>query len=157
MPLIPCVSTQPSHDCATLRGKPGEVGPVGPKGKPGSFARAIMLCSAYTPTAVGADTAEVTIPQTHGLSGTFTVARIVLRVSVAGGEPAIVIEKSIGAGAFSPVTVGSVALDDGDYEAVSTTPVADVASGNKIRFNVTELGTATDWTIIVELEEDESE
>jgi len=117
----------------------------------------VMLSAGYTPTATGGDVVEVPVPY-HGdgtSSVTWNVRRINFRVKTAGGSPAISIEVSTGTGAFSATTVGSVTLSSGAYEGSQTSgfTTSTVASGNKLRFNATALGTATNWTITIELEE----
>ncbi len=80
---------------------------------------------------------------------TWNVRRIDFRVNVAGGAPAITVEKSTASTAFSSASVGTVTLGSGAYEGNNTSSLGTVASGNKLRFNVGTLGTATGWTIEV--------
>jgi hypothetical protein len=108
----------------------------------------ITLCEAFTPAGTGADTAEVTIP---GVGLSFTLSSIKLRVNAAGGAPAITIEKSTIAGIFTPTGIGTLTLSGGGYEGNQTAGLGSVNSGDKIRFNVGDLGTATGWTITVEM------
>jgi hypothetical protein len=112
-----------------------------------------MLCEAYTPVITGADVGEVMIP--YASDGTtvltWNVRRITLRVQTAGGAPVVVIEKSTASGAFSAATVGTLTMGSGNYEVSNTTSLGTVASGDKIRFNVTTLATAQAWTITVEI------
>lgn len=113
----------------------------------------VFLCAAFTPTATGGDTAEFTVPYSVDgtTSVTWTLRRVTLRVQTAGGAPAVTIEKSTATGAFSATSVGSVTMGGGNYEVSSTSSLGTVASGNKLRFNPTALGTAANWTISVEM------
>lgn len=116
----------------------------------------LTLCSAFTPAGTGADIAEIVVPynpKDGTTSVTWTVRRIDFRVNVAGGAPAITVEKYTGTGAFSATTVGTVTLGSGAYEGETHSGLGTVASGNKLRFNVGTLATATGWTIEVLLEE----
>jgi hypothetical protein len=114
----------------------------------------VTLCAAFTPSGTGADTAEVVVPYSPRdgtTSVTWNVRRIDFRVQTAGGAPAVTVEKSTAAGAFSAATVGTVTLGSGAFEGSNTTSLGTVASGNKLRFNVGTLATAQNWTIQVEL------
>jgi hypothetical protein len=117
--------------------------------------RSMLLCTAYTPVATGSDGAEVMVPYSpaDGVTAlTWVVRRLVFRVSVAGGSPSVRFEKSSGTGAFSATTIGTVTLGSGAHEGVTTgSSLGTVTSGNKIRFNAVALGTATGWTVIVEI------
>jgi hypothetical protein len=113
--------------------------------------RVIVFCSAFTPAATGADTGEVTVPSNPSGSTTWNVAAIRLRVQTAGGAPSITIEASSAATAFVATTVGSVTLGTGDYEGITIAGLPTVTVGDKLRFNVIDLGTAQNWTIEVEL------
>ena len=118
--------------------------------------RALVLCAGYTPALLGADVAELTVPfDTNGLAPvTWNVVRVSLRVAVAGGSPAIQIEKSSETGLFDGSVVGEVVLASGAYEGAETDGLGQVESGDKLRFSVLDLGTATGWTVTVELTED---
>ena len=114
----------------------------------------LCLCSAYTPVSTGADVAEVTAPYdpADGVTSiTWNLRWIGLRVQTPGGAPAITVEKSTAVGAFSATNVGTVTLGAGAAEATATAGLGTVASGNKLRFNVGVLGTASNWTVLVEL------
>jgi hypothetical protein len=117
--------------------------------------RSMLLCAAYTPIATGPDVAEVLVPYSpaDGMSPlVWVIRRLVFRVSVAGGSPSVRFEKSSGTGAFSAATIGTVTIGSGAYEGVTTSPsLGTVTSGDKIRFNVLALGTATGWTVIAEI------
>jgi hypothetical protein len=54
-------------------------------------------------------------------------------------------------GAFSATTIGTVVLDSASYEGQTTGSLGSVNSGNKLRFNVSVLGAATNWTVITEI------
>jgi CCR4-NOT transcriptional regulation complex NOT5 subunit len=115
-----------------------------------------MLCSAYTPTATGEDAAEVSVPFSPlngGNSTSWTITRLSFRVKTAAAADSSVIdiEKSTDAGAFSATLVGSVTLNANSYENNTTGSLGTVNSGDKLRFNVTTLGTATNWTVITEI------
>jgi hypothetical protein len=116
--------------------------------------KSVVLCAAYTPTATGADTAEIEMPyDTNNSSLTFNILRILFRVQSGGGAPSIQVELYAGTGAFSPTTVGVVTLAGGANEGQITSgfTTATVASGSKLRFNVLTLATATAWTIQVDI------
>lgn len=113
-----------------------------------------MLCGAWTPLATGPDLVEAVVPYdpADGTTPvTWTLRRITLRVQTAGGAPAITIEKSTVAGAFSASSVGTLTMGSGDYEVSSTAALGTAASGDKLRFNVTTLATALNWTVEVEM------
>jgi len=120
------------------------------------YGRSVMLCSAYTPTATGEDAAEVSVPFSPlngGNSTSWTITRLSFRVKTAAAADSSVIdiEKSTDAGAFSATLVGSVTLNANSYENNTTGSLGTVNSGDKLRFNVTTLGTATNWTVITEI------
>jgi hypothetical protein len=117
----------------------------------------VTLCGAFTPAGTGGDAFEFTLPYspTDGTTSvTWNLRRITLRVNVAGGAPAVTIEKSTATGAFSATTMGSVTMGSGNYEVSATGGFSSstVASGNKLRMNPTALGTATGWTVTCEFE-----
>lgn len=114
--------------------------------------KSIVLCSAYTPTATGGDTAEVEVPYSVSAGSlTFTVLRILFRVQTAGGAPSISIEQSSGTGAFSPTTVGAVTLTSGANEGQVTSGLGTITSGTKLRFNALTLASAQNWTVQVDI------
>jgi len=120
-----------------------------------NLGRSIVLCSAYTPLITGADPAEVTIPYSvmDGFSIiSWNVKRLSFRAQLSESVSSVIdIEKSTGGGVFSPTTIGSVTLPAASYEGFTTGSLGTVVSGDKIRFNVTTLGTAQNWTIITEI------
>jgi hypothetical protein len=116
----------------------------------------MILCSAYTPSLIEPDAAEVSVPfdPIDGISSIdWNVKRISLRVQTPETvTSSIDIEKSSGPGVFSATTVGSLMLLSGSYEtAFASASLGTVTSGDKLRFNVTALGTAANWTIITEI------
>jgi hypothetical protein len=117
--------------------------------------RSIMLCSAYTPLISGPDIGEVPVPYSP-LDGTtsliYTVRRLVFRVQTSANDTSIIaIEKSTGTGGFSATTIGSVTLSSGSYEAYNTGSLGTINSGDKLRFNITTLGSAQNWITICEI------
>jgi hypothetical protein len=114
--------------------------------------RAVVLCTAFTPPVLGADSGEVVMPfATDGTSVNYSIKAIRLRVGVAGGAPAVTIEKSTGSGVFSASTVGTVTLSSGAYEGSNTTSLGTINSGDKLRFNVGTIASTQNWTVIVEI------
>ena len=114
----------------------------------------LCLCAAFTPLTAGPDAAEVAVPYdpADGVTSiAWTLRWIGLRVQTAGGAPAVTIEKSSGTGVFTPTSVGTVTLGAGASEAMATAGLGTVNSGDKMRFNVVALGTASNWTVAVEL------
>jgi hypothetical protein len=116
----------------------------------------VVLMEGYTPTGTGGDAAQVTVPYSP-VDGTtvlqFNVRRIDWRVSGVGTTSgSITVEKSTGTGAFSASTVGTLSLAAADHENNNTTSLGTIASGDKLRVNVTTLGDKTGWTIGVLLE-----
>ena len=120
------------------------------------YGRSMVLCSAYTPLSNGPDTAEVTVPfsPSDGITAVpWNVKRLSLRTQTSESiSSSIYFEKSIGNGVFSASYVGGVFLSGSLYESYNTSEsFGQVSSGNKLRFNVIQLGTATNWTVIAEL------
>jgi hypothetical protein len=116
----------------------------------------LALCLAFTPTATGADAGEVVVPfsPTDGTTPlTWNVRRLTLRVAASGGAPSVTLQKSTAAGAFVASDLGAVTLASDAYEGSVTSSLGSVASGDKLRFSVAALGTATGWSITVELGE----
>jgi hypothetical protein len=72
-------------------------------------------------------------------------------VNTAGAGPAVAFESSHGLGVFIAKTVGTVALTTGAYEGTVAGSLGTVNSGDKLRFNVLALGSATNWTATIEL------
>jgi hypothetical protein len=62
------------------------------------------------------------------------------------------IEKSTGTGIFNPEIIGSLTLPSSSYEEYSgSIPSQTLNSGDKIRFNVINLGFSKNWTIITDI------
>jgi hypothetical protein len=116
--------------------------------------RSIVLCTAYTPTITGADAAEIPIPYSpvDGVTSLlWSIKRLNFRTKTSGNvSSSISIEKSIGNGVFSPNEVGRLILPENSYESF-TGSIYTINSGDKIRFNVIELGTSQNWTLTVEI------
>jgi hypothetical protein len=116
----------------------------------------LVLCLAFTPAGTGADSGEIVVPYSPvdgSTQLTWNVRRLTLRVSASGGAPAATLQKSTVAGAFTPSDLGTVTLGSGANEGSVTSALGSVVSGDKLRFSVGTLGTATGWTITVELGE----
>jgi hypothetical protein len=118
-----------------------------------SGGRTIVLCTAYTPTSIGADAAEIPMPySTNGLTPvSWSVKRITLRTQTSESVlSSISIEKSVTSGIFSAISLGILNLSGGSYEAF-TGSSGTITSGEKMRFYVNQLGTSQNWTITVEV------
>ena len=118
----------------------------------GHKAASMILCSAYTPTAIGADAAEVPVP--HGYDGSviaWNAKLFTIRVQTAGSMPSAAIERSEGVGGFVATSLGTVTLAMNAYEGSYAPSSGTVNSGDKLRFNVLDVGTAQNWTVAVEL------
>ena len=116
--------------------------------------RSMVLCAAYTPATIGADPAELTVPYSplDGVTAlTWIAYRANVRVNVAGGAPSVAFESSSSTGAFAPTAFGTVTLGNGASEGAVTGALASLTSGNKVRFNPLVLGSATNWTVTVEI------
>ena len=107
----------------------------------------IMLIpmTGFTPTSTGGHVMELTIPfNSMGYSANFDILWCNLRVATAGGTPEIILEKSSGTGAFSATTILTITMTTGQYEANrdnTSTAIGTVTTGDKIRVNVTNLGS----------------
>ena len=114
--------------------------------------KSVVHCLAFTPTSTGPDAGEVVIPHGHdGVSVlSWDVKRLVFRVQTTGTGSSVLIEKSTGTGGFSATTVGTVAVATGAYEGYSF-PTATVLSGDKMRFNVTDLGSTQNWFLSTDI------
>lgn len=118
----------------------------------------LTIRSAFTPGSSGADFAEIIIPYSTidgTTSLTFNVRRINVRVAVAGGSPSVRFEKSSSTGAFSASTIGTVTLGSGQYEGSITSSFSNstVQSGDKVRLNFLDLGSANYFTCTIEISE----
>jgi hypothetical protein len=116
--------------------------------------KSIVFCAGFTPQAAGADTAELVVPYSP-LDGTtafsWSTRRLVVRVQTSGSQSDVSFEKSTVSGGFSAVAIGTVSLPFGAFEAAATAGLVGVNSGDKMRFNVLNLGTAQNWTVIAEI------
>ena len=115
----------------------------------------IELFSSFTPSGTGADTLEVPIPYdpNDGTTPlTYNVRRATL-VAPASGTlgPTVNVEKSTVAGAFVPATIATVSIGNNLYQGAVNPSSQTVASGNRIRANVTTLGNMSNLTLTVEL------
>lgn len=124
-----------------------------PSGYLSGLLKTVLLCAGFTPTATGADVAEVPIP--FDSDGTtpivWNVSRLNLRVQTSGGAPSVSFEKYSGSGQFSGFTLGLVTLETGAFEGYTTGITGTLASNDKVRFNVGDLGTAQNWTVSMEI------
>jgi hypothetical protein len=122
--------------------------PYVPAGDPRLIRRAtVCFCDAFTPGATGGDSSEYTLPPIDGAVVTWTCTEIRFSVVTPGGAPAVTIEKSAATGAFSPTSIGSLALASGATEGRQNASLGTVDSRQKIRMNPTALGTAQLWTL----------
>jgi hypothetical protein len=125
-------------------------------GGSGKHSALVVLMVGHTPLELGADVVEVPVPYDPAdgtTARTWNVRRVDFRVSIAGGAPQLLVEKSTVAGAFSPSTVATVTMGNGNYEVANNPAAQTVASGDKLRVNIAVLGTAEKWTVTVLLEE----
>jgi hypothetical protein len=118
------------------------------------YGRSIVLCAAYTPTATGADAAEIPVPYSP-LDGTtavsWSVRRLAVRtVTAETSTSSINFERSEAAGVFSGIFVGALTHSYGLYQANTGSFAKHIISGDKVRFNVITLGASTYWTVVVE-------
>ena len=120
-----------------------------------SEGKVIGLCMAYTPTVTGSDAAEIPIPykSSDGITPiSWSVKRINFRTQTSESiSSSITIEKSITGNVFSAISLGSLTLSGSLYETF-TGSTGNINSGDKMRFNVNQLGTALYWTITVEVD-----
>lgn len=117
----------------------------------------IALMHGFTPAATGADAAEVYVPYSPGdgtTSLTYNVRRIDFRLVTAGGTPGLTVQKWSGSGAFTPTTVGTVTMVNGEYQASTTTSLGTIQSGDKLRVSVDSLGSGAEgWFVALLAEE----
>jgi hypothetical protein len=112
----------------------------------------VVLCERHTPLA-GPDVVEAFVP--HEWDGEeladWVVTRASVRVATSGGAPSVQFEKSSGAGIFIPTPITTVTLGNGAYEAAVSGVSGTVTSGDKLRMNVLEVGSAENWYVSVQL------
>lgn len=117
--------------------------------------RTLLLCSAYTPVLTGPDLAELPVPYSasNGTSSkTYNIRRLGLTVQTAGTVSSVAIEKSyVASGGFTAISVGTIALSAGNYDAATVSSLGTINSGDKLRFNPLILGTAQNWAVTVEI------
>lgn len=113
----------------------------------------MVLCSAFTPVATGPDAAEVVVPYEFDGSQSvdWTVRRLTLRVASAGSSPSIALERSTTAGAFNAINLTTLTIGSNAYEGATYGIFGTVTSGDKLRMNVLDLGTAQNWFVSVQL------
>jgi len=122
----------------------------------------ISFCTGYTPTASGADTNVIRIPDspTDGSTAlTYVPKEYHIRVETpSAGTSTIRLEKYTGTSAFSGTAVTTLSISGGStYEVQSTYFVgagAALTSGDKLRINFTALNaTHANFSVTLELEE----
>lgn len=123
-----------------------------------ALGRSIVLCAAYTPVLAGPDIAEYPIPFNPvgpdlNAPLTWSIRRMSIRAQTAETSQSVVaIEKSSGNGIFVPTLIGQLTLPAASYEAFTRSiDSQSLVSGDKIRFNVVNVGFAQNWTIITEI------
>ena len=117
--------------------------------------RSIVLCNSYTPTTSGPDTGEIIIPHNFlNLPITYSVKRTSIRAQTieSSVSSSVIFEQYSGSSFFTANnTFGQVDLLSGSYQNTNSNITASLVSGDKIRFKVLTLGTATNWTVITEI------
>lgn len=128
----------------------------------------ITFMADYTPTATGGDKCEVIVPYspTDGTTSlTYNLRRLQahLGTTSSSGSVTMKLEKSnansstaFGSGTVTNMqTGGDLSIAASSYDGSNTTwSTSTVSSGDKLRINVTGLGTGTaDWTVYLILEE----
>lgn len=117
---------------------------------------ALVLLAGFTPYSIGPDYAEIPVPYNplDGFSSiNWNIRRVDFRVSIAGGAPYITLEKSTVSSSFSASAITDVYLQTGSYETSSILTGQTLTSGNKLRINISNLGTAIGWNIVTLLNE----
>lgn len=118
----------------------------------------LVIKSGFEPENPGADFTELVVPYST-LDGktpvTFKIRRLYVRVNSSGGEPIVKFEKSSSTGIFTPVELGVVTLPLNGFESSNTNSFvsATVTSGDKVRINFIELGSANHFTCGMEISE----
>jgi hypothetical protein len=122
----------------------------------------MQFCAGYTPTASGADTVILRIPDspTDGTTAlTFRPKEYVIRVETpSAGTSTIQLEKYTGTSAFSGTAVSSMSISGGStYESTGTAFAnagAALTSGDKLRINFTALNaTHANFSVQLIIEE----
>lgn len=113
----------------------------------------LAMGSAFTPAGAGPDGNQVVVP--HGLDGsqsvTWTIKRATLRVASAGSAASVAIEKSAGNGVFNGTQITVLSLGSNTYETSNAGILGTVSSGDKMRMNVLDAGSAQNWSVSVQL------
>ena len=118
----------------------------------------MIIKSGFVPENPGADFTELVVPYST-LDGktavTFKVRRLYVRVNSSGDESIIRFEKSTTSGVFTPIQIGEVTLPLNAFESSNTTSFVNstVTSGDKIRINFVQLGSANHFTCGMEISE----
>ncbi len=123
---------------------------------PSTFTSVVVICGGYSPNYLGADWAEIPIPYNpnDGTSSiVWDIKRIDFRVAIAGGAPYLKVEKSTSTASFSASLVDNIYLDTGSYQTSSLVVGQTIQSGDKVRMNVENLGTAIGWTLTAHLKQ----
>lgn len=119
-----------------------------------SNVRAIMLCAGFIPNSTGADSAEIPIPYSGSTPVTWSINRFNWRVQSSGSQTSsVTFEKYSGTGSFVGTTLATMLLNSSSYETF-TASAETLVSGDKIRFNVNDIGDATNWTLTTEIYND---
>lgn len=122
----------------------------------------ISFCSGYTPTAAGADTVVLRIPDspTDGTTAlTYIPREFHIRVETpSAGTSTIQLEKYTGTAAFSGTAVTSLSISGGSTYEVQSSVFANaglaLTSNDKLRINFTALNaTHANFSVSLELEE----
>lgn len=120
-----------------------------------SATKTVLMCNAFTPASTGADVGEIFVPfSSNGTSVIpWNVKRGWIRANVVEtGTSVVIFEKSTVMTAFIPITMGTAILNAGYYEGTVTgTQLGTVNSGDKVRFNVAQLGAAQNWAVAIEI------
>lgn len=122
----------------------------------------ISFCSGYTPTAAGADTNIIRLPDspTDGTTAlTFIPREFHIRVETpSAGTSTIQLEKYTGTAAFSGTAVTTLSISGGSTYEVQSSVFANaglaLTSNDKLRINFTALNaTHANFSVMLELEE----
>lgn len=113
----------------------------------------MVMCSAFTPATTGPDSGQVVVPYEFDGSQSiaWTVRRATLRVADAGSAVSVAIEKSTGPGVFSGTQLTVLALGSNTYETANAGIFGTVSSGDKMRMNILDMGSAQNWFVSVQL------
>jgi hypothetical protein len=103
------------------------------------------------PGAIGA-TQAFRVPYVNGVSRTFDLQRLTLRVEIVGtSTTSISLQKSPSGGAFVPTAIGAAAVATGVHEDSETAALGNVQSGDLVRVNFTAIGAgAASYTVEME-------